>query len=322
MKVTVILCTYNRCTSLAKALETVALSKVPETIAWDVLVVDNNSRDQTCAVVESYSTRYPGRFKYLFESKQGKSNALNAGIRVAQGDVLVFMDDDVVVDPSWLWSLTAALVSDHWAGAGGPVFPLWNTPRPEWLSQDAGNILAPLVAFNPGGESGTLSEPPFGTNMAFKKKMFEKYGDFRTDLGPRPGSEIRSEDTEFGARLLRAGERLRYESSAVVFHPVTAERLTKRYFLNWWFAKGRADVIEFGLEPGTNYVVAGVPLRLFKQFAAGTVRWMLTWDRGRRFDRKRQLWALMGEILEHRQQRRSKSRTRSANRFGIDVTGE
>ena len=72
--------------------------------------------------------------------------------------------------------------------------------------------------------------------------MFEKYGGFRTDLGPRPGSEIRSEDTEFGWRLLAAGERLRYEPSAVVYHSVSGESASdKQYFLAWWFDKARAE---------------------------------------------------------------------------------
>ena len=85
-----------------------------------------------------------------------------------------------------------------------------------------------------------LDQPPFGTNMAFQKKMFEKHGGFRLDLGPRPGSELRNEDTEFGRRLLAAGERLRYEPSAKVYHRVPEERLTTGYFLKFCFDHGRA----------------------------------------------------------------------------------
>src|SRR5438445_7610660 len=86
---------------------------------------------------------------------------------------------------------------------------------PRWLSLGSRSAMAPLVQFDLGDVACELSEPPFGTNMAFRKSMFEKYGGFRTDLGPRPGSEIRSEDSEFGGRLLAAGERLRYEPSAL-----------------------------------------------------------------------------------------------------------
>ena len=67
MNITVILCTYNRCQILVKALSSVALSRLPEPVAWEVLVVDNNSRDRTRDVVADFCRRYPGRFRYLFE---------------------------------------------------------------------------------------------------------------------------------------------------------------------------------------------------------------------------------------------------------------
>src|SRR5271156_2755228 len=95
MKLSDILCTYNRAESLAKALASIAQSTVPDSIQWEVLVVDNNSRDATRSVVEEFWWRDPSRFRYLFEPKQGKSNALNAGIQQARGEILAFTDDDV-----------------------------------------------------------------------------------------------------------------------------------------------------------------------------------------------------------------------------------
>src|ERR1700748_3110352 len=106
MKITVILCTYNRCQSLARALDSVAKSVLPESVDWTVLVVDNTSPDQTREVSEYFCVRSPGRFRYLSEPKQGKSNALNSGIRNARGNILAFMDDDVIVAPTWLQKLT------------------------------------------------------------------------------------------------------------------------------------------------------------------------------------------------------------------------
>ncbi len=83
MKITVILCTFNRCQLLAKTLNSVAHSTLPDAVDWEVLVVDNNSSDQTPDVVNSFCHKYPGRFRYLFEPHPGKSHALNAGIREA-----------------------------------------------------------------------------------------------------------------------------------------------------------------------------------------------------------------------------------------------
>jgi len=298
MNITVLLCTFNRCKILVNALESVASLKLPDSVDWEVLVVDNNSNDQTHAVVEDFSLRFPGRFRYLFESRPGKSYALNMGIREAKGDILAFIDDDVTVEPDWLWNLTANFAPGRCVGAGGRILPQWNCPPPRWLPLNQQRILAPLVMFDLGDETGLLKEPPFGTNMAFYKCLFQKYGDFRTDLGPRPGSEIRSEDTEFGRRLLMAGEPLRYEPSAIVHHQVTENRLRKQYFLDWWFDKARADIREFGLPPGTKFYFLGIPLFLFRRLAVWTIRWLTSIDSPRRFSYKLAVWMNAGQIRE------------------------
>ena len=298
MKVTVILCTHNRCQSLEKALESLASLKLPAPDEWEVLVVDNNSSDRTREVVESLCTRYPGQFRYFFEPNQGKSHALNSGIREAQGEVLAFTDDDVTVDPDWLQNLTAPLRQDEWAGAGGRVLPERDLVPPRWLSLNERYALGPLALFDLGREAGALTEPPFGNNMAFRKRVFEKYGGFRTDLGPRPGSEIRSEDTEFGRRLLEGGERLRYEPSAVVYHLIPANRLQKEYFLAWWAGKARGEIREYGIPASAKWFVAGVPLFLFRRLAVWTVRWAAIFAPDRRFSCKLKVWSLAGSIAE------------------------
>ncbi len=306
MRITVILCTHNRCRSLAKALHSVAVIEVPETVEWEVLVVDNNSNDETRDVVEDFSDRYSGRFRYLFEPQQGKSRALNIGIREARGDVLAFIDDDVTVVPTWLMNLTAHLGNGTWAGAGGRILPEQVFSTPGWLPLKGRYALAPLALFDLGPESGPLAESPFGANMAFQKRVFEKYGGFRTDLGPGvgSGSPQKSEDSEFGNRLLSAGEQLRYEASAVVYHWVPETRVQKKYFLSWWFDKARSDIRAFGIPPGVNWAIAGVPLYLFRRLVVWTLRWVIAIDPRYRFDCKLKVWEKAGEIKEcYRQSR-------------------
>jgi glycosyltransferase involved in cell wall biosynthesis len=310
MNITVVLCTHNRSECLASALESAAAMVLPESVQWEILVVDNNSSDSTREVVTEFSNRYPGRFRYLFEPQPGKSHALNAGIRYAQGEIMAFLDDDVTVEPAWLQNLTAGLRSGTWAGAGGRIIPKWPRPAPRWLSPKAWYASGPLVQFDLGDKTCELSESPFGTNMAFRKAMFEKYGDFRVELGPRPGSEIRNEDTEFGSRLLAAGERLNYEPSAIVYHPVQENRIEKQYFLTWWFHKGEAGIRQLGVRPGTKYFIAGVPLYLFRNLAVWTVRWMLALSPSQRFSGKLSVWYKVGEILEcHRQSVAARKKT-------------
>lgn len=298
MKITVILCTYNRCQSLAKALESAAALKLPEADEWEILVVDNNSTDKTREVVESFCGQYPGRFRYLFESQQGKSHALNAGISETHADVLAFMDDDVTVDPAWLQNLTASLHSGHWAGAGGRILPQQTFRPPSWLSLSERHVFAPLALFDPGPDTGELSEAPFGTNMAFRRGVFNKYGRFRNDLGPCPGSEIRSEDSEFGHRLLAAGERLRYEPSAVVYHEVPECRLHKNYFLTWWFDKARADIRAFGIPAETKWRLGGIPLVFLRRLTVWTLRWLVAVKPSWRFSCKLKVWTVAGQIME------------------------
>ncbi|GAC1680531.1 MAG: hypothetical protein PVS2B2_18940 [Candidatus Acidiferrum sp.] len=300
MNITVILCTYNRAGSLPVALESVAGSLVSQTIGWEVLVVDNNSRDQTREVVDEFRKRYPGRFRYLFESKPGKSNALNSGIREAHGDILAFMDDDVTVEPTWLQNLTAPLYDGEWTGSGGRIVPEGSFSRPAWLFLDGPEgryALAPLALFDLGSKAGKLEESPFGTNMAFRKEVFERYGGFRTDLGPCPGSEIRSEDTEFGGRLLAAGEQLYYQPSAIVHHQVSEFRLRKKYFETWWFDKGRANVRVLGVSKAS-ICCGGIPLYLVRRLLHWTIRWIVEIDPGRRFIYKLKVCVKLGEIKE------------------------
>ena len=308
MRISVILCTYNRCQSLPTALESIAQSQVADAHLWEVVVVDNNSKDRTRDVVEEFIQRYPGRFRYVFERQQGKSNALNTGIRESFGDVLAFMDDDVVVDTAWLQTITAILQKSEWCGAGGRILPERSFTPPAWLSLDGKYALAPLAIFDLGTEAGEMHEPPFGTNMAFRREVFEKIGGFRTDLGPCPGSEIRGEDTEFGDRALAAGLRLWYEPSAIVYHSISDQRLQKKYFLAWWYDKARSDIRQGGLPDNLRRNVAGIPIALIPRIGWQSLKWMCAAGSAHRFSCRLAIWSIAAMIQECRRLHVSASR--------------
>ena len=310
--VTVILCTYNRCGILAKALSSIAASKLPDGVGWEVLVVDNNSTDRTHETVEEFCRQYPERFRYLPEPRPGKSYALNSGIRSAQGEILAFMDDDVIVEPAWLQNLTLPLLRyNAWSGSGGRILPGETVPIPFWLSLDGPYGMGGMVAalFDLGDKPGELDRPPYGTNMAYRKAMFEKYGDFRTDLGPSPDKAVLrpNEDTEFGRRIMAAGERLRYEPSAIVYHPISEDRLTKQYFLGWLFDCGRAATRELGRRPD----ILGIPRRyltipkiVLTMLTPRALQWAFASTPQRRFYHKCFVWMAAGQIQEIRRQAR------------------
>jgi GT2 family glycosyltransferase len=172
-----------------------------------------------------------------------------------------------------------------------------------------------LPGFDKGETAGELAETPYGANMAYRKKMFDKYGGFRTDLGPSPNPEIPHffEDAEFGSRVLAAGEKLRYEPSAVIYHAIREDRIRKTYFLDRCFDWGRGKA-----------KLSAVPrLRLLCSFAAWVVRWMMAIEPRKRFHHKLVVWEKAGSVVElYRQWRARKTRKptmlrRKASWFGV-----
>lgn len=314
MNTTVILCTYNRRESLIQALESLAAQVVPEDWEWEVVVVDNNSTDGTRDAIEQFVRRYSQRFRYVLETQQGHSHARNAGVREARGDVLAFMDDDTVVPPDWLHSLTKSVHKGEWVGTGGRVLPKWTSPCPRWLDLESEYAAGPLVVFDLGPEGCELKQAPFGANMAFHKSMFAKYGAFRTDLGRRPDNLMGNEESEFARRLLTHGERLRYEPSALIFHPVLEDRLQKSYFLKWWFDKARSDIRAYGIHPKTKWCVKGVPLYTLRRLGRWTLAWLTSFGESNRFTKKLDVWSYLGEVAECYE-----SYSRSKN--GVDLKG-
>jgi GT2 family glycosyltransferase len=224
----------------------------------------------------------------------------------------------VTVEPTWLENLTAIFKDNVYIGAGGRVLldPKFTPPR--WLSIKGRYTMSPLGMVDFGPEAGELKESPFGNNMAFSKEAFRKYGEFRTDLGPQPGSEVRSEDTEFGSRLLAAGERLHYEPSAIVYHAVPDKRIKKSYFLKWWLDNARAEFRISGVPPGTRWYIHGVPLYLLRRLIGWTLSWLVSVNPSRRFYRKIKVWVCLGRILEcYHQSQTARRRIQGSPRIGL-----
>lgn len=297
MNVTLVVCTFNRPQSLSEVLDRIAVQDVPSCVSWEVVVVDNNSTDGTREVIEEFSRRFEGRFRYVFEGRQGLSFARNAGIRKSRGDVVAFTDDDVTIGPDWLWSLTSNLLNGEWAGAGGRIVPIWAKQLPAWMSIDDSHTMGPFALFDLGEEAGELYRPPYGANMAFHRTTFEKFGVFRTDLGRSAGDSCGGEDTEFSGRLLAGGGRLRYEPRAEVFHPAPESRMTKKYVLQWWFWFGYGEVVQLGRPSDARLMLFGIPLNLFRRIVRWALQWIVTLDPPRRFACRRSVWYIAGIIF-------------------------
>jgi cellulose synthase/poly-beta-1,6-N-acetylglucosamine synthase-like glycosyltransferase len=107
--VSIIISTLNRVHSLGKTLGSLRNLDIPPHLDYEILVVDNGSTDKTRIAQNELIKNYPGECRYFVQPKKGKSNALNLVVPQARGEILVFTDDDVVVDRNWIRALWDAL---------------------------------------------------------------------------------------------------------------------------------------------------------------------------------------------------------------------
>src|SRR5262245_27749696 len=118
-EISVIVCTFNRATRLALALRALARVSVPDGLAWELIIVDNNSTDETARIVREFAALSGLRVRYLFETRQGLSFARNTGIASAEGRIIALTDDDVLVEPNWIASIHQAFAEHEVACVGG-----------------------------------------------------------------------------------------------------------------------------------------------------------------------------------------------------------
>jgi glycosyltransferase involved in cell wall biosynthesis len=292
---TVLIATYNRATFLDRTLDSIRELRVRPGRRWEVIVVDNNSTDDTRGVVERHARDFPVRLRYLFEGRQGRSNALNAGVAAAAGSIIAMTDDDVCVEPQWLDAACDALGdgAKDLAYAGGPVRPLWESPPPAWLDLTRGDLWGTIAIQDHGDRPFVYEEArkvPLGANMAARRELFDAAGLFRTDLGRTNGRVLLGQEVpELLMRARAAGFRGVYAPSMEVHHHVPSSRLTRRYFRRWWFGKGisRAaldrlqPVTELGLDLRATPHVLGLPRYMYGSAARDAARCALNVLRGR-----------------------------------------
>jgi glucosyl-dolichyl phosphate glucuronosyltransferase len=245
MDVSVVICTYNRALSLKGALASLADMKVPDEVSWEVVVVDNNSNDQTRSVVEQFAQQTPN-LRYVFESNQGLSLARNRGIKESIGHIISFIDDDVMVAPDWLLEVKRAFDGSAVACVGGKVPLRKDLDLPDWWCKEYN---ASLGQFDKGEEaiildSRSQGKVGIGANLSFRRSCFEKYGNFRRDLGRVGASVLMGEDIDFCDRLRRHGELSMYTPRAIVYQCPDVSRITKRYVLRWFFRIGEWILLE------------------------------------------------------------------------------
>jgi glycosyltransferase involved in cell wall biosynthesis len=269
IRLSVVICTYNRAHSLRQTLQSLESLDV-EGLDGEIILVDNNSKDDTRAAIESFLPRAPLPAQYVFEGQQGLSHARNAGIDRASGDVVVFSDDDVLVDRRWLREIATAFALEKPTAVGGKILPKWQVPPPDWLGPRLHGFLALL---DHGDEPIRMDEPRlWGANLAIRRDVFRTMR-FHTGLD-RVGNKLYSGgDTAFIQLLIDRGERVVYWPRAVVHHNIPAERLTKAYFRKWhWDAGSMAARL---MPRRVARTLLGIPYHFYRS----TMTDIATWSR-------------------------------------------
>src|SRR5437588_4057848 len=131
--VSIIISTRDRAQSLKETLAALSHLRIPRDWSVEIVVVDNGSRDQTKNVVNGAIAPDGAQIHYLYESRFGKSIALNTAVKLSKGSVLLFVDDDVKMKPSWLEQMSCPIL-DAQADAvqGGIVIP--NHLQRDWMT--------------------------------------------------------------------------------------------------------------------------------------------------------------------------------------------
>lgn len=268
--VSVIISTYNRADSLKDTLESLRHQQA-NGHSFEVIVVDNNSKDHTREVVEHFANVNGCTMKYVFESKQGISYARNTGIREAKGELIAFTDDDVVVDRQWIAFIWDCHRETGALAIAGKIERLWNCERPEWLTEE---ISGPLIHQDLGifrKRWDSKNRHMVGANMIFHRSVFEKHGFFCEELGRRGDQLVGGEDREFFQRLWEHQVSIFYEPEAVVAHKVERDRLTKEYMRRWFWEVGKT--LGHGIERKASHILTIAPLWLWKDMTVATGRW-------------------------------------------------
>ena len=272
MDLNVVICTYNRSASLARTLESIRGSCIPDHLEWELIIVDNNSDDDTRAVVERYQELCAFPVLYVKERRQGISHARNRGINASTGRFIAFTDDDVIVDRNWIGNIVRAFAEYDVQCIGGKILPVWEKPKPKWLSKD----LYGYIALLDYGDRPLYMEKPllWGANLAVKAEAFEKYGLFDTTRGRLPHKLYAGEETHFLVRLLEQGEKIVYLPDVIVHHCISKKRMRKAYFRKWNFDQGELHGMLF--DDCSCGSIAGIPRFAVKSLVDSMVYFLLT----------------------------------------------
>ena len=242
IRYTVALCTHNHADRLGRTLADLAQLRPPRH-PWEFLVIDNGCRDETPELLARFAWPDSWHVRVVREEKLGLSNARNRAIADAQGEYVVFLDDDETADRDWLCAYERLIDAHDPDAFGGRQVVLFEDARPSWLQDD---LLGFLGELNRADAIVPLTDPytPFyGGNFGFRREVCRHVGTFDAMLGRKGGDNTGGEEVDFYRRLLSAGFKVWWTPEAVIHHRIQTAKLDRRYFYDLHYRMGRMEAI-------------------------------------------------------------------------------
>ena len=230
----IIICTYNQAVSLNKALLSINNSKHVTSNNVELLVVINNSKDNTVEICKEFSVISKFPFRYVVEKQQGLSFARNRGIKESKGRILIFTDDDVLVPEQWLSNIIGTFYNEEPDCVFGKILPEWNGKKPDWFSSQ----MSPAYALLDYGDQKLLIDSYekefYGANFSIKKEILNKLGGFNTELGRMGNKLFIGEETQIFKYLVNSNSKIVYNPDIFLYHVIHEERKTKEFIKRYY----------------------------------------------------------------------------------------
>ena len=264
MKLTILICTFNRCDILKITLEILLKSSLASNDV-EIIVIDNNSTDDTRFMVEGIQ-KSDNRIKYIIEKRQGLSYARNTGARLARSNWLLYLDDDAKLSEGNL-DLVLKTINDYNFSLFTGVWRAWYmTKPPRWLPHSTGNYI--LKGANNIREIG--DDYITGLIMAINKQKLLEIGGFPTHLGMTGNKVAYGEETYVEEEFKKRGWEVGINPNIVIDHLVGEHKYKLSWHLEAAYAKGRdTQLINRKMRKGTARV------RLLKSLMLGWIRPLL-----------------------------------------------
>jgi glucosyl-dolichyl phosphate glucuronosyltransferase len=260
-EICVIVCSFNRCNYLPKLLESLKTQTLSKE-RFEILIVDNNSTDDTMKIVNTFQDSI-FNLKYIFESRQGLSISRNRGMRETESPLVVYIDDDAYAEPEWLASFVESFEKDdRVVCVGGPVKLDWQGEKPDWIPEKYESL---FTSVDYGSEERYLTAGNYlvGANMGFRKDWLKEQGGFPENLGRKGYCLISGEEALIYKKVFESGNKVLYHPDAKVWHRVTNERKTKRWFFRRLFWDGATQpILDSGVDQKKGIYLKGAYLDL------------------------------------------------------------